>query len=531
MTLDHEPGTTPTFDLVSYLRRIDYRGDLRPTRAVLEALHQAHATHIPYENLDVLLKRPILLDLASLQAKLVHAGRGGYCYEQNSLFAAALREIGFSVTTLAARVRFRSTKALPRTHMTLVVQAEGANFLADVGFGSSGLILPIPLASDVETDHFAWRYRIVAEESLRVLQLFSDGAWVDLYAFSLEPQEPADYEMANYYVSTHPASRFVHTLTAQKITKGERHTLRDREYSVDRGSGVTTRLLTGDDDVPALLTGTFGLRLPDHFHYSFAGKETPMSNDIHASAARGFSRAADSYQRGRPDYPQDAVERLVSWLDLAPGKVVVEPGAGTGKFTQFLVPSGARIVAVEPVAQMRAKLSELLPAIEAVDGTAEIIPLLDGSADALVVAQAFHWFRAEEALAEFHRVLRPEGRLALIWNRRDESVDWVAQLARIVDRFEEGTPRYKSGQWRKAFDSTALFTPLRHAEFGYLQVGTPETVLDRVASMSMIAALPEEIRGGVLEEVRALIREHPETRGRETIAFPYRTDVFAASRS
>jgi len=251
---------------------------------------------------------------------------------------------------------------------------------------------------------------------------------------------------------------------------------------------------------------------------------------IHATAARGFARAADSYERGRPEYPPEALNCLNSWLGLGPGKVVVEPGAGTGKFTRLLVPSQARIIAVEPVAQMRRKFSTLLPEVQVLDGTAEAVPLPDGSADAVIAAQAFHWFQGEDSLAEFHRLLRPGGSLGLIWNRRDESVDWVARLATIVDRFEEGSPRYKSGEWKRAFTSTALFTPLRHAEFSYLQSGTPETVLDRVASMSIIAALNEEERKGVLEEVRALLREHPDTRGRESIGFPYGTDVYAAER-
>ncbi len=266
----HVPNVSEALNLEAYLRRIGYNGDLQPTRAVLEALHLAHATHIPYENLDVLLKLPIRLDLESLQNKLVHADRGGYCYEQNSLFAAVLRQIGFSVTTLAARVRYRTTLTLPRTHMTLLVEADGERFLGDVGFGSSGLLLPVPFVNGVEVRQFAWSYRIVVESSLRVLQLLKDSSWTDLYAFSLEPQEPADYDMANYYVSTHPASRFVHTLTAQKITTGERHSLRDREYSVDRGTTVTTRLLTCSDNFTELLTQTFGLRLPEGFHYSLA---------------------------------------------------------------------------------------------------------------------------------------------------------------------------------------------------------------------------------------------------------------------
>ncbi len=256
-----------------------------------------------------------------------------------------------------------------------------------------------------------------------------------------------------------------------------------------------------------------------------------MSNEIHATAAQGFSHAADAYERGRPDYPAEAVSRMVSELALGPAGSVVEFGAGTGKFTRLLVPSGARIIAVEPVAEMRQKLSTLLPQIEAIDGTAEAVPLPDGCADAVVAAQAFHWFRGEEALAEFHRLLRHGGRLGLIWNRRDETVDWVARLANIVDRFEDGAPRYKSGEWKKAFEGTALFGPLRHSEFSYVQIGAPETVVvDRVASSSFIAALPADARECVLADVRTLLREHPATRDRDVIEFPYRTDVYVAER-
>jgi hypothetical protein len=109
-------------------------------------------------------------------------------------------------------------------------------------------------------------------------------------------------------------------------------------------------------------------------------------------------------------------------------------------------------------------------------------------------------------------------------------VDWVARLAEIVDRYEEGTPRYKSGEWKIAFEKTGYFGPLRHAEFGYVQTGTPETVVERVASSSFIAALPAATRERVLADVRTLIREHPATRDRGEIGFPYRTDVYVTER-
>src|SRR5450755_2396793 len=138
-------------DLPAYLARLGYRGELRADVASLRALHEAHVTHIPFENLDILLGHGIRIDLASVQAKLVRGGRGGYCFEQNALFAAALELVGFRVTRLSARVRMGGPPVRPRTHMLLRVEADGVLWIADVGFGGWGLIEPIPLAEDVET--------------------------------------------------------------------------------------------------------------------------------------------------------------------------------------------------------------------------------------------------------------------------------------------------------------------------------------------------------------------------------------------
>src|SRR5262245_53404654 len=137
------PNEQP-LDLDADRHRIGYTGPLTPTRETLAGLHLAHATHIPFENLDILLGRPIRLDLEALQAKLVRGRRGGYCFEQNTLFAAALERVGFPVTRLAARVRLGATGVRPRTHMLLKVDLEGASFLADVGFGGEGLLQPLP---------------------------------------------------------------------------------------------------------------------------------------------------------------------------------------------------------------------------------------------------------------------------------------------------------------------------------------------------------------------------------------------------
>lgn len=254
-------GVTAALDLDAYLERIGYAGEMRPDHATLAGLHLAHATHIPFENLDVLLGRPIRLDLPSLQAKLVAGHRGGYCFEHNLLFAAVLRKLGFAVTQLAARVRYRTTLLLPRTHMLLLVHADRADWLADVGFGGEGLLLPVPFGAGQPVRQFAWTYRVIEQGGPWVLQSLRDGNWQDLYAFTLEPQEQVDYELASWYTSTHPNSRFVQMLTAQLPTPAVRYVLRDRELTQDRGETVTTRTIARDEELLDVLAGTFGLRM------------------------------------------------------------------------------------------------------------------------------------------------------------------------------------------------------------------------------------------------------------------------------
>ena len=158
-------------DLQAYAKRIQYDGEFTPTLDTLRALHLAHATHIPFENLDELWGRPSPLDLETLAAKLIDSGRGGYCFEQNALFAGVLEAIGFRVTRLAARVRMGSNRIGPRSHMLLAVEIDdNEKWLADVGFGGEGLLLPLPLKPDQVTRHFDWEYRLMLENGAYVLQ-------------------------------------------------------------------------------------------------------------------------------------------------------------------------------------------------------------------------------------------------------------------------------------------------------------------------------------------------------------------------
>jgi N-hydroxyarylamine O-acetyltransferase len=256
-------------DLDGYLRRVRYSGDLNPSHPVLEALHLAHASHIPFENLDILLGRSIRLDVESLQAKIVKGGRGGYCFEQNLLFAAVLERLGFSFTRLAARVRYRTRRVLPRTHMLLLVYCDGETWIADVGFGLEGLLLPLTFGSGQETRQFGRIYRLVAQQEQSTLQMLHSGSWTDLYTFSLEPQQLSDYEMANYYTSTHPDSRFVQTLTVQLPRPEARKILRNRELIIDNGKSVTNRTITGDVELLEVLAEEFDLRFPIGTRFPF----------------------------------------------------------------------------------------------------------------------------------------------------------------------------------------------------------------------------------------------------------------------
>ncbi|HXY94955.1 MAG TPA: methyltransferase domain-containing protein [Acidimicrobiia bacterium] len=252
---------------------------------------------------------------------------------------------------------------------------------------------------------------------------------------------------------------------------------------------------------------------------------------VHHIAVTGFGTEAAAYERGRPSYPPDAVAWLVDALGIAPGRTVADVAAGTGKFTRLLTPTGASIVAVEPVDGMRRQLAVAVPSAPAIAAAAEALPLAVASLDAITVAQAFHWFDAAAALREFHRVLRPGGRVGLIWNARDRSVAWVDALWAIMDSVEKRAPSRDHDAWPASADVFGpWFTPLEQATFRNEQLLTRDEALDRLRSVSHVAALPPEEQARVLDRVRAVLDDDPATAGAEVVSLPYRVDAYWAER-
>ncbi len=247
---------------------------------------------------------------------------------------------------------------------------------------------------------------------------------------------------------------------------------------------------------------------------------------IHDIAEAGFTKGAAAYERGRPDYPAAAIAFVADQLGLRDGATVVDIGAGTGKLSRLLIETGVRVLAVEPVAAMRDQFSRVLPQVSLVEGTAEALPLPDAAADAATAAQAFHWFANAKALAEIHRVLKPHGRLGLIWNNRDAASGWVREVWALVERGESELPRYRKGTWKNVFHEYAGFRPVVEKSFAHEQHGDFAMIADRIASLSFVANMDEPDRHRLLSDVHAMLERHPETQGKTTVTVPYRTDVY-----
>ena len=253
-----------SLNLDAYLSRIGYAGFREPSLEVLQQLHWCHPKSIPFENLDVLLKKPIRIDVASLADKLVFRERGGYCLEQNLLLMAALQTLGFKVRPVAGYVQWQAPGRLARHHLALLVSLPEGEFLADVGFGSLTMTAPLRFLTDIEQETPHGRYRLVSVRDEYQVQAQIAGEWCALYQLNLADQSPADWDTASWYVSTSPSSIFTKMLMVAIPLSDRRYALRNNRLSVYfNGGAVEHHVFTSSHELLEALRGTFGLKISD----------------------------------------------------------------------------------------------------------------------------------------------------------------------------------------------------------------------------------------------------------------------------
>jgi N-hydroxyarylamine O-acetyltransferase len=261
------PECVPSaFNLDAYLARIGFTGPRTATTDTLEPLHALHPAAIAFENLNPLLGWPAALDVESLEAKMVTGGRGGWCFEHNTLFRRALEALGFSVTSLAARVLWNTPPDSPigaRNHMLLLVDLGGLPYIADVGFGGNVLTAPLRLEPHIAQPTPHEPHRLVPLENGYLLEASLSGEWMPFYRFTLEPQFPADYEVSSWYLCHHPSSFFRQILIGARATPEGRYALRNNALAIHRKNGTERRTLADAAALRSCLEMDFGLHLPE----------------------------------------------------------------------------------------------------------------------------------------------------------------------------------------------------------------------------------------------------------------------------
>lgn len=255
------------FRLSDYFARIGFDGSAKVDFATLAAIHACHVDAIPFESLDPFLCRPVMLDLASVQGKLVDSRRGGYCFEQNTLLKAALEAIGFNVTGLGGRVRWMSppdSPLGPREHIILKVDLPDGSYLADAGFGACLLDRPLPFVTDVEHSTAMGTFRLTEADGMFSLSVKQPSGWRTAYVFNLEPQIPSDYELGNWYTSTSSQAPFLSTLIMERLTGDKRYKLVNNRFIVESRDGLVSeeRIIDNAVDFGQILDKIFGVETP-----------------------------------------------------------------------------------------------------------------------------------------------------------------------------------------------------------------------------------------------------------------------------
>lgn len=264
--MPHTLFNAGAIDLNAYLRRIAFeRWPAQPGITALRDLTLAHTRTIPFENLNALLRRPVQLDIASIQEKLVRSGRGGWCYEHNLLFGTVLTAMGYTVTGLSARVVWNVPPGVVRgrSHMVLLVALPDGPYLVDVGFGGSTPTAPLRLEAGIEQTTPHEPFRLTKVDGGFLLDAKIEHNWKGLYIFDLQPQVLADYEMPNWYLSNHPESHFLAAVVAARVDAGRRYALRNTEFTTHFPRQATERrTLTSGAEIRQTLQDVFHIQVP-----------------------------------------------------------------------------------------------------------------------------------------------------------------------------------------------------------------------------------------------------------------------------